>query len=297
VSRLHTPRRCASAGAVTLGIVLSTVLAVCGWVPLVARAQTNASSLPRVIIVSNGSEDGHRPYHERFVQAMREAGQIDGVTFRLEVLHANRDPTKTPALIRQAVAERPSVLVVYGLASARVAHDATTVVPVVVATSSDLVDAGVVKSFAHPGGNITGINDLSDELAAKRLELLKQALPGASRVVLLLNPNFPATPKIAQRVGTTALAIGIELIRVDAQDPASLDAALNSIARSRPTQSSWGATHYSSCGPRSWSRARTQCASRSSTTGRVPRRWARSSAIRRTSCTTSSARPITPIAS
>jgi len=150
------------------------------------------------------------------------------------VLHANRDPTKTPALIRQAVAQRPSVLVVYGLTSARVAHDATTVVPIVVATSSDLVDAGLVKSFAHPGGNITGINDLSDELAAKRLELLNEALPGASRVALLLNPNFPATPKIAQRVGSLARTLGIELIRVDAQDPASLDAALDSFARSRP---------------------------------------------------------------
>jgi len=101
-------------------------------------------------------------------------------------------------------------------------------------TSSDLVDAGLVKSFAHPGGNITGINDLSDELAAKRLELLNEALPGASRVALLLNPNFPATPKIAQRVGSLARTLGIELIRVDAQDPASLDAALDSFARSRP---------------------------------------------------------------
>jgi putative ABC transport system substrate-binding protein len=199
-----------------------------------ASAQTAAPGLPRVIIVTNGDEAGHRPYREQFLRGMRDSGQVEGATFRLDVRYANRDTTRTPVLIREAATERPAALVVYGLTSARIARDATSTVPVVVATSSDLVDAGLAKSFSHPGGNITGINDLSDELAAKRLELLKAALPKAARVALLLNPNFPATPKIERRVSAAARALGIELIRVDAKDPASLLAALDSLEASRP---------------------------------------------------------------
>ena len=89
------------------------------------------------------------------------------------------------------------------------------------------------RSFARPGGNVTGITDLVDELAAKRLELLKEALPKASRVALLVNPDFPATPKIERRVGAAARALGIELSRLDARDPASLVAALDSPKLSR----------------------------------------------------------------
>jgi putative ABC transport system substrate-binding protein len=104
----------------------------------------------------------------------------------------------------------------------------------VVATSSDLVDAGIIKSYARPGGNITGLNDLSDELSVKRLELLKETLPRASRVGLLVNPDFPATPKIERRVRAAARTLGLEVIRLDARDPASLVAALASLKPSPP---------------------------------------------------------------
>ena len=196
-------------------------------------AQSNLP-LPRVIVVSNGDEAGMRPYLDSFDKGMRELGQTDGSTYRLEVRHGNRDPSRVPALIREAVTTQPSVIVVAGLSAARAARDATITVPIVVTTSSDLVDAGIVSSFAHPGGNITGLNDLSDELAAKRLEILKEALPKVSRVVLLVNPDFPATPKIERRVMATARALRMEIIRVDAKDPASLVSALDSLIKIRP---------------------------------------------------------------
>lgn len=199
-----------------------------------ASAQTTEPGLPRVVVVSSGDEAGHRPFKESFLKGMRDAGQIEGRTFRLEIKYADRNPRRVPALIRDAVATGPDVLVVYGLAAARFAHQATTVIPVVVATSSNLVDAGVVESFAHPGGNITGINDLADEATVKRLELLKDALPAASRVALLVDPDFPATPKIERSARKAARALGIEIILVRARDPASLSVALDSLAQSRP---------------------------------------------------------------
>jgi len=101
-------------------------------------------------------------------------------------------------------------------------------------TSSDLVDGGVVKSFAHPGGNVTGINDLADKAAVKRLELLKEAIPSASRVALLVDPVFPATPKIERAVDAAARTLGIEIVRVEASDPTTLSGALDSLKASHP---------------------------------------------------------------
>lgn len=216
--------RCKSVlGLVAVGIVIS----------MHAGAQTTLL-LPRVVFVTSGDEAGSQPYRDSFYQGMRELGQKEGSTYRVEFRYGNRDPTRVPALIRDAVEGRPAVLVVSGLAAARHAHAATTTVPFVVTTSSDLVDAGVIKSYAHPGGNITGLNDLSDELAAKRLELLKELLPKASRVALLVNPDFPASTKIESRVRAAARTLRIEISRLDAKDPASLLVALDALERSRP---------------------------------------------------------------
>jgi putative ABC transport system substrate-binding protein len=221
-------------GHLTRREAIFALLATDGSAAMPAGAQTTAPVLPRVVIVNPGNEASLRPYRDQFVQGMRESGQMEGRTFRLDVLYANGDPTRVPGLIREAAAGRPDVLVVAGLAAARHARDATSTVPVVVATASDLVDAGVVKSLARPGGNVTGITDLVDELVVKRLELLKEALPRASRVALLVNPDFPATPKIETRARTAARTLGLEVSRLDARDPASLVAALDSLKQSRP---------------------------------------------------------------
>lgn len=212
--------------------ILAMVAAVLA-LPQTGAAQSSAQSLPRVVIVTNGDEAGHRPFRDHFLTGMQRSGQTDGVTYRLEILYANRDNTKTAGLIKEAVAGQPAVLLVYGLSSAKYARDASQRVPVVVATSSDLVDAGIVRSYAHPGGNITGVSDLSDELAAKRLELIRNAMPNASRVALLLNPDFPATPKIERRVQQAARGMGIEIVRVYAKDPQSLISAVDSLRGSR----------------------------------------------------------------
>ena len=91
-----------------------------------------------------------------------------------------------------------------------------------------------MKSLARPGGNITGVSDLTDETTIKRLELLKAALPNASRVVLLVNPEFPATPKIEARVQAAAPSLGLKVTSLSAKDRASLAQALDSLEKSPP---------------------------------------------------------------
>ncbi|HEX9278480.1 MAG TPA: ABC transporter substrate-binding protein [Casimicrobiaceae bacterium] len=192
------------------------------------------ASLSQVVMVSSGSEEGTRPFRESFLDGMRQAGQVEGTTFRFGARYADGDAARLAQLTRESVTERPSVLVVAGLTGARLAHNATSSIPIVVATSSDLVDAGIVKSLAHPGGNVTGVSDLADETASKRLELIKAALPNVSRVALLVNPQFPATAKIEARVRSTAAPLGITITRVQATDRASLALAIDALAKSPP---------------------------------------------------------------
>jgi putative ABC transport system substrate-binding protein len=196
-----------------------------------AIAQTS-TKLPRVVMILGGTETSAGPFAESFLEGMRQAGQVRGRTVRIDLRYA--EFAAVQPLINEVVAESPAVLVVGGLSAARYARDATTTVPVVVATSSDLADAGIVQSLARPGGNITGISDLTDEITVKRLELLKAALPNASRVVLLVNPEFPATPKIEARVQAAAPSLGLKVSSVSAKDRASLGKALDSLEKSPP---------------------------------------------------------------
>ena len=212
-------------------------LLLCGLVSLLpavalpAIAQT-ATKLPRVVMILGGTESSASPFWESFLEGMRQAGQVRGRTVQIDARYAEFSGVQ--ALIREIVAESPTVLVVGGLSAARYARDATTTVPVVVGTSSDLVDAGLVQSLAHPGGNITGISDLTDEVTVKRLQLVKAALPKASRVVLLVNPEFPATAKIEASVQAAAPSLGLIVTSLSAKDRASLEKALDSLEMSPP---------------------------------------------------------------
>lgn len=198
-----------------------------------AGAQT-ATHLPRVVIVLGGREETYTAFREGFRDGMRESGQVEGRTVEIDMRYGGGDPARTRSLIQKSIAESPAVLVVAGLIAARNARDATTTVPVVVATGSDLVAAGIVKSFARPGGNITGVSDLTDETAVKRLELLKAALPKASRVTFLGDPEFPAAPKIEARVRSAALSLGMKLAWLYAKDNASLAEAFDALRKSPP---------------------------------------------------------------
>jgi putative ABC transport system substrate-binding protein len=193
-----------------------------------------ATGLPRVVIVLGGREATYTPFKESFFEGLRRAGQVEGRTVEIDVRYGGGDPARTRLLIREGIAESPAVLVVAGLIAARIAQDATTTVPVVVATGSDLVDAGIAKSFARPGGNITGVSDLTDEAAVKRLELLKAALPNASRVAFLGDPEFPAAPKIEARVRSVALSLGMKVAWLYARDRASLAEAFDALRKSPP---------------------------------------------------------------
>jgi putative ABC transport system substrate-binding protein len=185
-----------------------------------------------VVIILGGTEGSAGPFVESFLEGMRQTGLVRGRTVQIDARYAEFAGVR--GLIQEIVAESPAVLVVGGLSAARYARDATTTVPIVVATSSDLADAGIVQSLARPGGNITGISDLTAEVTVKRLGLIRDALPNASRVVLLVNPEFPSTAKIEASVQAAAPSLRLKVTSLSAKDRASMERALDSLETSRP---------------------------------------------------------------
>src|SRR4030095_10586115 len=122
-----------------------------------------SAGLPRIAFVSNRNATEATPDMQRFAAGMRQLGYVENRNYILEMRYANNEQSQIAPAVKGAVASRPDVLVVSGLYAAREARNVTTTIPVIVGTGSDLVDSGIVRSYAHPGGNITGIADLTDE--------------------------------------------------------------------------------------------------------------------------------------
>lgn len=204
-----------------------------GWAAAtVARGQAKLG-LPRIAFILTGNAASTRTFRESFVDGMRQAGQVEGETYVLQVMLGDGDPARSAVHLKEAVAARAAVLVIGGLLLARQARQATSTIPVVVATAGDLVDAGIVQSFARPGGNVTGISDLADEAAVKRLELTKAALPKARTVALLTNPDFPATATFESRVAAAARVLGLAIVQLHARDQAAMARAIDGLRDGR----------------------------------------------------------------
>ncbi len=159
--------------------------------PLVARAQQPA--MPLVAVLSPAASQEGLPHNiAEFIRGLRAKGYEDGKTVKLEFRFANWQFDRLPQLAAELVALNPNVLVTHTTNGVNAARAATRDIPIVVCAAGDLLQRGVIKSLARPGGNITGLTLLSLELDAKRIELLKEVLPAIHHVAILVNPANPA---------------------------------------------------------------------------------------------------------
>ena len=126
---------------------------------------------------------------QTFLQGLRELGYIEGQNLVIEWRFAKGDENRLPELAAELVRLNPDVLATTGTQPTRALKDATTTIPIVVLSAGDLVGRGLVASLAHPGGNITGLTSIALDLNGKRLEILKEIVPRASRVAFLHNPH------------------------------------------------------------------------------------------------------------
>jgi putative tryptophan/tyrosine transport system substrate-binding protein len=156
--------------------------------PLAARAQQSVSKMPRIGIIDPGAMWG-----DHFRQALRDLGYVEGRNIAIEYRSAEAGPERLVAAATELAQLQVDVIVTFGSPATQAAKQATTTIPIVMAGIGDPVRAGFVASLAHPGGNITGNTILGPEVAAKRLQLLKLAVPTISRVAILWNPDNPSS--------------------------------------------------------------------------------------------------------
>ena len=192
--------------------------------PLAARAQQPA--MPVVGFLSPTSPDGYENRQRAFRQGLKETGYVEGENVAIEFRWAESQIERLPMLAADLVRRKVAVITTIGGASAALAAKAaTTTIPIVFLTGEDPVKNGVVTSLTRPGGNVTGINFVSGELTAKRLELLHELVPTATRVAVLVNPTVPTRELTLREVEPAARAMGLQIQVVRASTSHEINAA------------------------------------------------------------------------
>src|SRR5499425_2797099 len=207
--------------------------AAVAW-PLKARAQQ--ATMPVVGFLHTQSPEGYVEPMRAFRQGLKDVGYVEGENVAIEYRWADNQSDRLPALAADLVRRRVAVIAaIGGPLSAFAAKAATTTIPIVFNVGDDPVKYGLVASLARPGGNMTGVNFLSIELAAKRLELLRDLVGGLARVAVLVNPvNTTNTELTLHDVETAARGIGVEYQVLNADTAREIDAAFASIEHERP---------------------------------------------------------------
>ncbi len=200
--------------------------------PLATRAQQPA--MPVIGFMSGRSPEDLAHLVSAFRQGVAETGLIEGQTVTIEYRWALGDYDRLAALAADLVGRKIAVLVgVGGDVSALAAKNATATIPVVFGMGSDPVKAGLVASFNRPGGNVTGFTLWTDEMESKRLGLLREIVPAAQLIGILVNPKFPPSVQELGDLDLAAKGVGQRLFVAPANNDAELDAALTSLGQQR----------------------------------------------------------------
>jgi len=201
-------------------------LAAALW-PLPLRAQ-RSTKIPRLGVLLYSTLQGD-PNTEVFHRGMRELGYVDGQNISFEYRFAEGKPERLPELAADLVRLKPDMIFALGGDVAPDASKATKTIPIAFAASTDPVRSGLVASLARPGGNATGVTFLLDELASKRLVLLKEAAPQISRVAFLFNPDH--VDNELREAERAAVALGVKLHLAEVRGSSDIDRAFDAAAR------------------------------------------------------------------
>ena len=187
--------------------------------------------MPRIGVLLAGTPEGFSARTDAFVDELRKLGYVEGKSVAIEWRWAQNEPERIPRLAAELVGLNVDVIVTGGTSSARALKNATRTIPVVMALVGDPLGTGLVDSLARPGGNLTGFSDFAPALTAKRLEILREVAPRASRVVVMLNPTNPNTRVELAAARAAADALSIQLLPLEVSDPSTLEAAFATMAQ------------------------------------------------------------------
>jgi putative ABC transport system substrate-binding protein len=205
--------------------------AVTAW-PLAARAQQLA--MPVIGFLDTRSPDAVADRLRAFRQGLKDTGYVERENVAIEYRYAENQLNRLPELAAELVRRPVAAIVVTNTSSALAVKATTTTIPIVFLVAEDPVRVGLAASFARPGGNLTGINFVSAELTAKRLELLRELVPAANRVAVLVNPaNATTTEATVRDVVPAARAIGLQIQVFNASTSREIDAAFATFMRER----------------------------------------------------------------
>jgi putative ABC transport system substrate-binding protein len=196
--------------------------AAAAW-PLAARAQQAA--MPVIGFLGGADPVGYAALMAALRLGLRDRGYVEGRTIAIEYRWAEGKYHRLPELVADLVRRKVDIIITHGTPAALAAREATTTIPIVMAIVGNPVETGIVTSLARPGGNITGSSFFYAEINAKRLELLKDLMPGLRRAGVLINPDNPAMASVLRAMNETATAINVQLQPMNVRRLDELDAA------------------------------------------------------------------------
>jgi putative tryptophan/tyrosine transport system substrate-binding protein len=200
-----------------------------GAMPRVAESQ-QSKAVPRIGVLRSPPPTDHM--FQALLTGLRELGYVEGKTVLIE--YRQGDDERLPELAQDLVRSKIDLIFAPNPAAAQAARKATETIPIVVAAVGDVVRTGLAASLAHPGGNVTGLTALGSDLSGKRLELLKEIVPGLTRVAVLWNPNVPDKLVEWKQMEPPARVLKLELLSIEVRTPADFDLAFESVRRLRP---------------------------------------------------------------
>jgi len=198
--------------------------------PLAAQAQ---QSMPVIGFLNSASPEGYTSELTAFHQALKETGFVEGRNVAIEYRWAEGQYDRLPIMVADLIHREVAVIVANTPANLA-AKNATTTIPIVFTTGSDPVQIGLVASLSRPGGNITGVTQLTVEVTPKRLELAHELIPAATVVGILVNPKNPAQTTIETRdLQSAAQSLGLQLVVLQASTEAEIEDAFTTFAQKR----------------------------------------------------------------
>ena len=201
--------------------------AAVAW-PATGRAQQ--AKVARIGFLGLVSAPSHAARVAALRTGLRDLGWIEGRNILIEFRWAEGNYDRLPELAAELVRLNLDVLVTHGSSGALAARKATSTVPIVITAVADMLGLGLVESLSRPGGNITGLSFFNAELAAKRLELLKEAIPALTKAAVLLNPNNASNPLILGEIEATAKALNVVVQPFEARQPGDFERTFAAMA-------------------------------------------------------------------
>ncbi len=205
--------------------------AIAGW-PFMARAQ-NPSKLPLIGYLETGKQEAVKTRDAAFLAGMRDFGYVEGENFDIAYRFANDDYARLPGLAQELVALHPALIVTAVTTAAVAAATVTRSIPIVSAVVNDPIGKGMITSYAHPGGNVTGIMNSIEGLPGKLIEITLELVPGVTRIGVLVNPENIATTTEWHEIKAAAKAKGLEAENREINSANDLPAAFNVFATNK----------------------------------------------------------------